>query len=482
MGFDQCTKCKEYYNPCSTFEYNLSNPTFNNPFFPKDNESMNEKEKEFLNVNYNTNTEEMEGENDILKNMKKKILIKEQKKRKFKDNNNLNIINEKRSNDKFEEKDINEKINDLLESMCIYGNITKKEIIEEKQKNPQKFISTSDALQLEKDDQNLFALGLLSSNLKNIGIETAIEKENNNDELEESTTCLQFIFNGLVQKKKYEFCFELEEKRSENLLNSGNEFEKFKNDLIKKINKKYPIPEDKIIVTFPQKGSFKVQVIFQSDEYNELDIEDLKQKFINDEEFKDLKNLKEIHSEIIMGGCKLSKNQLDQNGNISEDWSKMEYHGKRPYNPPLGWIGIGLKVRNKYENDEWLRCSNSEDEWLVAYHVIGRSLGNYQVIDKLENIINSTFKRISGQFHKDCDDINNPGNKIGEGVYCTPNIDLASQYCESLEINGQSYKTVLMVKVNPKAIRLCNCNENYWVVNGTSDEIRPYMILYKVCN
>ena len=183
-----------------------------------------------------------------------------------------------------------------------------------------------------------------------------------------------------------------------------------------------------------------------------------------------------------MGGCKLSKNQLEQNGNISEEWSKMEYHGKRPYNPPLGWIGIGLKVRNKYENDEWLRCSNSEDEWLVAYHVIGRSLGNYQVIDKLENIINSTFKRISGQFHKDCDDINNPGNKIGEGVYCTPNIDLASQYCESLEINGQSYKTVLMVKVNPKAIRLCNCNEDYWVVNGTSDEIRPYMILYKVCN
>ena len=39
-----------------------------------------------------------------------------------------------------------------------------------------------------------------------------------------------------------------------------------------KLNKDYNIPIDKIVVTFPQKGSFHVQSIFQSDEFNDLDI------------------------------------------------------------------------------------------------------------------------------------------------------------------------------------------------------------------
>ena len=36
-----------------------------------------------------------------------------------------------------------------------------------------------------------------------------------------------------------------------------------------------------------------------------------------------------------------------------------------------------------------------------------------------------------------------------------------------------------MVRVKPEAIRGCEDSEDYWVVNGTTDEIRPYRILYK---
>ena len=40
-----------------------------------------------------------------------------------------------------------------------------------------------------------------------------------------------------------------------------------------------------------------------------------------------------------------------------------------------------------------------------------------------------------------------------------------------------------MVRVKPSAIRACSCeNGDYWVVNGTPDEIRPYRILYKKWN
>ena len=41
-------------------------------------------------------------------------------------------------------KYIYDKINQTLENMCIYGNIIK----EEKEKNPEKFISKEEALQL----------------------------------------------------------------------------------------------------------------------------------------------------------------------------------------------------------------------------------------------------------------------------------------------------------------------------------------------
>ena len=36
-----------------------------------------------------------------------------------------------------------------------------------------------------------------------------------------------------------------------------------------------------------------------------------------------------------------------------------------------------------------------------------------------------------------------------------------------------------MVRVKNEAIRQCNCMSDYWVVNVTPDEIRPYRILYK---
>ena len=42
-----------------------------------------------------------------------------------------------------------------------------------------------------------------------------------------------------------------------------------------------------------------------------------------------------------------------------------------------------------------------------------------------------------------------------------------------------------MVRVKPEALRHCDdCDESkeceYWAVNGTTDEIRPYRILYKM--
>ena len=155
-----------------------------------------------------------------------------------------------------EEKKENAKINSTLENMCILGDITKKEIFLEKKKNPEKFIETSEALKLKEEDEDLFVLGLLSNNLEEIGIETAIEKDITEDKQDAAATCLQYITSGLGLKKKYDLKFDFDEERNNELLYDKNEFEIFKKNLKKKLSKDYNIPEDKIIVTFPQKEVF----------------------------------------------------------------------------------------------------------------------------------------------------------------------------------------------------------------------------------
>ena len=417
-------------------------------------------------------------EEDKLNEMKKKMIENQEKMREKTDEN-------------LTEQQKNQQINNVLEDMCIYGEITKKEIKEEKIKHPEKFVNTSEALQMEKKDEGLFALGLLSSNLEQLGIETAIEKEHNPEEQKNDLVSMQFLSNGMINKKRYDLHFELGEKRNNEILNNKKEFEKFKENLKLKLSKDYNIPPEKIIITLPQKGSLHVQVIFQSEDFHNLNKNQFINKFKNDPEFKELSNIKDIHEEVIMGGVKLNRNQLDPRGNRSDGWGVGEKRGGKDYDPPIGWTGIGLKVWDQYDGGDntWIGMDNVPGEWCVAYH----GVGDGQPSDAVKNITgiiykSKQFKPGGGQAHENCRDQYHPGKNVGKGVYCTPTIKTAEGYAGESNINGQIYKTVMMVRVKPKAIRHCDvCDDskaphNYWVVNGTTDEIRPYRILYKKCN
>jgi hypothetical protein len=65
------------------------------------------------------------------------------------DNNNIIHLDNENTVLIQKEKEENAKINSTLENMCIIGDITKKEIQEEKKNNPEKFIETSEALNLK---------------------------------------------------------------------------------------------------------------------------------------------------------------------------------------------------------------------------------------------------------------------------------------------------------------------------------------------
>ena len=69
-------------------------------------------------------------------------------------------------------------IKDSLESMCIIGNVIYENILEEKEKNPEKFIPINEAIKYKKKDP-LFCLGLLAQNLEEQRIMNVIKKEKN---------------------------------------------------------------------------------------------------------------------------------------------------------------------------------------------------------------------------------------------------------------------------------------------------------------
>ena len=430
--------------------------------------------------------------------------------------NNINNINNPNNNKINEEIQKNKKINMVLEDICIYGTVTKNQIKEEKsqkeknEKNiieksfeikeqfekdenketPIKYIETNLALEKEEEDPGIFALGLISDILEKNNIDTIIEiGEDNQNKInneEEVITSLQFLTNGLIGKKKYELVFDLPDERCEELLLNSNEFEKFKEILLFKISSDYNIPKEKIIITFPQKGSLIVQLIFQSGDFNDLDIQEFILKFKNDPNFPELRLLKTVHSGLLMPACRLSKYQLDPLGNRFDGWGMNEKRGGEEYDPPVGWIGIGLKVFGVYSNDRWMDMQNLEGEWVVAYHGVGNGLKGDKVLGISGNIIGMGFKAGRRQLHKNCEDQFHPGQKVGEGVYVTPLIKIAEEYTGECKFKGKKYKVVIMSRVNPRARRHCHehpdsIDYKYWVVNGTTDEIRPYRILFKKC-
>ena len=376
------------------------------------------------------------------------------------------------------------KKNEILEDMCKMGCIMKKEIIEKKKNNSKKLISIENALS-DKKNKQIFCLGVLAQNLENMGIVTAIEKKSNNDEYSQnaSNTILQFITNGLISKNKYNFHFDFGEQRNNELLTNKVEQKKFNDKLRKKLSIEYNIPENQIILTNPQKGSYEIQVIFETDEFNHTDILDMdkfRARCKNDNNFKELCQLKQIHKSLIMEGCMLSQNMLDSEGNRESGWEIGGKRGGYPYTPPQGWKGFGLKVKGKYDggNDDWIACNGNSNEWAVAYHGTGTGLG-MTLEQATHNIVVGGFKPGGRQAYQYDDDANHPGQKVGKGVYCSPNPGVMNSYAQTAKNNGKTYKMGFMMRVKPDKIRYSNSKKDYWVLDGTTEQIRPYRILIK---
>ena len=164
------------------------------------------------------------------------------------------------------------------------------------------------------------------------------------------------------------------------------------------------------------------------------------------------------------------------------DWSNKD--GKRGgeiYFHPRGWIGLALKIKDKYERDDiWIGNKGKEGEWAIAYHGIGK--GNE--FEKILNILNNGLQKGPNQFYSHHLNINTLNKKIycGHGVYLTPDIQYAEKYAENTKLgeNNENFKFIVMTRVQPKRIRDPGVYPTNWVLNASSDEIRIYRLLVKI--
>ena len=170
--------------------------------------------------------------------------------------------------------------------------------------------------------------------------------------------------------------------------------------------------------------------------------------------------------------------------NLTGKWAHGENRGGRPYNPPDGWIGFGLNVLNKYDNgnNDWLACDGRPGEWCIAYHGACVHNTSEQIKQIIKPILENNLKPGAGQAYSTYDDACHPGQKVGVGVYCTPNPNTADGYSGQIDVNGHRYKVAFMLRVKPDKIRYSNSQPDYWVLNagnGDFSEMRPYRFLIK---
>ena len=125
-------------------------------------------------------------------------------------------------------------------------------------------------------------------------------------------------------------------------------------------------------------------------------------------------------------------------------------------------------------NNAWIDFNNSRGEWNVAYH----GIGSVSKMNQLLGNNNTILVGIKNDF-KDCNDLFHFGQRVGEGIIVTPKPQVMERHCAIIDCYGIKYKIGFMTRVMPLKKRCAQGQDDYWIINGTDNEIRPYRILIK---
>jgi len=255
-----------------------------------------------------------------------------------------------------------------------------------------------------------------------------------------------------------------------NIISKDNKY--FNNDEIKSISdaisKYLSLQNNNLFII----QNSRINEFIKSSNFEDISLDNIKFQPISSK-FYELKSLK---NELLIKEYHFKKNLFDNSGNFLNPNSRQNiFRGKERYDPPYNWIGIGLNVIGKYEDDKWLNDISDKSEWAIAYRGIGTNISSNDVkkylryfIEKGLNIAKSSSKSKSNDKRR--------WKKVGEGIYMTPYIKIAEKYTQNITFNNKKYKVLLMAKVKIDKIREPK-GTNFWVLNN--EEIRIYRILFK---
>ena len=365
--------------------------------------------------------------------------------------------------------------------------------------NPEKFIKIEEMQKIPENSPN-FIKPALQAYLYQNGIITCFEKnpkKNKNIEL----AMLQILACGDIYKQSLKLRYSFDKEKEYKILNYEKERNNFYNIKKKEFAKILNTDENDIIISNIREGCILCDIRRRT---GEITTDDLR-KILESDGITFVNNIR------IVEGMYIDE-IFDCRGNRSDNWGIGEKRGppgfKKDYDPPIGYNGYGLNVKDRYDNgnNNWLSFLNIPGEWYIAYHGTGE-------LDAFKGILRPNGEGIRpgrNQVHRSKNNINPLNSSImpicGIGTYLTPKVSEAEFYSKMskyLELNGEKYYFLIMCRVNPYKIWISSANPDYWIVSGDPnetdydsykrnrsriplcdivkpiDEIRPYRLLLK---
>ena len=374
-------------------------------------------------------------------------------------------------------------MNKYIENAINFSYILKHTIISNKKAFPNNFIDIEKTLlspgllSQNKPSPNdyKYILCLIGKILKNKDIEVGIYK-NSGDKDRIDLASIQFIFSGLINKKKYKIGFS--EKIGFEIytvvINELSERKKFIEEWKTKISKITKVNKYLIILTNPR--------IINNRLYMDLAFNP-QLGSINEQALRKLlKNIDIINvtKRPLLEGCRLSTNIFDPKYHAF--YNKVLLNQKRggeEFIQPLNWNAYGINVSGKYDfgNNLWLGNKNGKNEFAVAYFGINNLINKN--INMMESIMSIMGNFETGKTYIDVKNVRKPGHKCKSGAYFYKNPNYAENSSEIIKIGGFEYKIMFMCRVKASKIMQPENFNECWILSPTPDEVRPYKILVK---
>ena len=459
----------------------------------KNNENISNYQEVIKILKNKFNNEEMEKFKDFIHSKREEFILCTQKlseneKDKLKRNIDFQF--------KLPNKNISdsEKTKKFISKNIESTKIMRKHIIIQKIKDPDNYINIDKTLKNQSNiikpfnsrENGAMVLSLFGKSIENNGVEVLVSRSKDKEFKNMEIAAVNSLIT-LGDKRSYEIYYDYGEEKNKQIINDEIEKEKIKYNFKIELSKKLHINKDEIILFIePFEDIYEKKVILKYQFSIQNQTKDYTEEI--NEFVKGKNNIVKLNVKQVVDAIQISPELLDPQGDKYENWCKNKIRGGERYIPPKkDWYGIGLNVKNKYENNDWLDNKNKKGEFAIAYLGINTFLKDKKrILEDTKSFVDEISKMVSNKLYQFDSNMKVKGfccedcaPKCGAGVCLFQDPRYAENSAGIVEISGFKIKIILMCRVNPLKIRQPKKFRECWILNPTADEIRPYRILIK---